>query len=303
VCRHAQLRLDRERVPEANRRALRLVATREDRWLHKDQDDNHWRVYYFIEGARSHEIVQSPYQASEAARAFGKFQRLMSDLPGKPLHDTIPDFHNTSHRFAQLMESTRGDPSNRVRLAREELRFAEKRAADTSVIVDLLREGKLPQRITHNDTKLNNVLIDDRSGEGVCVIDLDTVMQGSALYDFGDLVRTATNPAAEDERDLGVVCVRLEMFEALVNGYMEGTRSELTDLEIDLLPVAGKLMTLENGIRFLTDFLEGDVYYKIDRAHHNLDRCRTQFALVGAIEKEMPKLREIVKNGAAALRR
>jgi Ser/Thr protein kinase RdoA (MazF antagonist) len=296
VCRHAQERLKQEGDADATRRALSLIPTRDGGLVQRDPDGAYWRGYLFIEGARSHDVVQSVHQAEEAARAFGAFQRLLSGLPGGPLHETIPNFHNTPQRFERLMEVMRQDCSGRTGQVAEELQFVEARARDTAEIVDLLVAGELPERITHNDTKLNNVLIDDRSGEGVCVIDLDTVMQGSALYDFGDLVRTATNPAAEDERDLSRVCLRLDMFEALVRGYMKGTETMLTDLEIKLLPFAGKLLALENGIRFLTDHLEGDVYFKIHRKGHNLDRCRTQFALVRSIERQMTEMRLIVQS-------
>lgn len=171
------------------------------------------------------------------------------------------------------------------------MHFIRQREADTGIIVDALESGKIPERITHNDTKLNNVMIDDATGEGICVIDLDTVMPGTALNDFGDMIRTATNPAREDDQDLSKVRMRIEYFEALACGYLEGTAGFLTGAELDLLPASGKLMTLEVGIRFLTDFLEGDVYFKTHRDGHNLDRCRTQFKLVTSIEEQMDDMK------------
>jgi Ser/Thr protein kinase RdoA (MazF antagonist) len=220
---------------------------------------------------------------------------LLADLPGERLHETIPDFHHTPSRFARFQAALARDSHGRAAAAGPEIAFALARAGEVSVVVDALRDGSLPERVTHNDTKLNNVLLDDVTQEGVCVIDLDTVMPGSALYDFGDLVRTSTSPAAEDETDLSLVRMQLPMFEALVRGYLASARGFLTPREKELLPFAGKLITFEIGLRFLTDWLEGDTYFKIKRPAHNLDRCRTQFKLVASIEEQLPAMREIVE--------
>ena len=295
VCAHAHAKLRATGVPDAHRRALRLIPTVSGRAWHIDPAGNRWRCYDFIEGATGHDVVRTPAQAESAAKAFGAFQSLLADLPGGRLHETIPDFHHTPGRFARFQAALAADAHGRAASAVPEIAFALSRAHEVSVVVDALRDGSLPERVTHNDTKLNNVLLDDVTQEGVCVIDLDTVMPGSALYDFGDLVRTSTSPAAEDETDLSKVTMQLPMFEALVRGYLASARGFLTPRERELLPFAGKLITFEIGLRFLTDWLEGDTYFKIKRPTHNLDRCRTQFKLVASIEEQLPAMQEIVE--------
>jgi Ser/Thr protein kinase RdoA (MazF antagonist) len=294
VCSHAQARLRQEGRTDAERRALTLVPTRAGGDWHKDESGGQWRCYLFIEGATGHDVIRDENQAREAARAFGAFQSLLADLPGQRLKETIPFFHHTPVRFENFRKALRADAHGRAARARAEIEFALSRECDVSVIVDGLADGSIPERVTHNDTKLNNVLLDDLTGEGVCVIDLDTVMPGSALYDFGDLVRTSTSPAAEDETDLSKVEMRLPMFRALVEGYVAAAGGFLTRRERELLPFSGKLITLEIGLRFLTDWLEGDVYFKVRRPDHNLDRCRTQFALVRSIEDQMEGMRAVV---------
>ena len=294
VCAHAHAKLRAAGVPDAHRRALRLIPTKLGKSWHIDAQGNRWRCYDFIEGATGHDVVRSPAQAESAAKAFGAFQSLLADLPGGRLHETIPDFHHTPARFARFQAALAADAHGRAAAAVPEIAFALARAHEVNVVVDALRDGTLPERVTHNDTKLNNVLLDDVTQEGVCVIDLDTVMPGSALYDFGDLVRTSTSPAAEDETDLSKVTMQLPMFEALVRGYLSSARGFLTPREKELLPFAGKLITFEIGLRFLTDWLEGDTYFKIKRPTHNLDRCRTQFKLVASIEEQLTAMKEIV---------
>ena len=294
VCAHAQERLRREGRTDAARRALTLVPTRDGGDWHRDAQGGHWRCYLFIEGATGHDVIRSAGQAREAARAFGGFQALLADLPGGRLNETIPDFHHTPARFAAFRRALESDAHGRASSAAAEIAFALERAADVGVIADALAAGRIPERVTHNDTKLNNVLIDDLTGEGICVIDLDTVMPGSALYDFGDLVRTSTSPAAEDETQLAKVEMRMPMFEALVEGYLSAASGFLTENERRLLAFSGKLITLEIGLRFLTDWLEGDVYFKVKKSGHNLDRCRTQFALVRSIERQLPAMEAFV---------
>ena len=276
--------------PDRNRRSLTLIKTREEKPFHHDALGNYWRVYPFIEKARSCDAVETPQQAFEAAKAFGHFQRLLADLPAPRLHETIPDFHHTPKRFAALEKAIDADVANRAKLATPEIEFALRQKHITSVLLD----AKLPGRVTHNDTKLNNVLLDDSSGEGLCVIDLDTVMPGSALYDFGDMVRTATSPAREDERDLSKVEMQFPMFEALARGYMVSTSDFLTVPEKQHLVFSGKLITFEIGIRFLADYLAGDTYYKVHRDHHNLDRCRTQFKLMESIAHQETRMNKFV---------
>lgn len=277
--------------PDRSRRALTVIPARDNQPFHCDGDGNYWRVYLFIEKARTYDAVETPAQAFEAAQAFGQFQKLLADLPTPRLHDTIPDFHNTPKRFAALEKAIAADVANRAQLAKAEIEFALKHKAMTSVLLD----AGLPERVTHNDTKFNNVMLDDVTGEGVCVIDLDTVMPGLALYDFGDSVRTTTSPAKEDELDLTKVTMQFPMFEALARGYLASAGGFLTKAEKQHLAFSGKLITFEIGIRFLTDFLSGDVYFKVHRENHNLDRCRTQFKLVASIEQQEERMNQLVE--------
>ena len=254
-----------------------------------------WRCYNSIEGCVTYDIIENTRQAYQAARAFGSFQDLVSDLPASEIEETIPDFHHTRKRFERLMRMADADPHGRAGSVAEELDFIMKREQDVDVVLNLLSSHSIPRRITHNDTKINNVMIDADSDEAVCVIDLDTVMPGASLYDFGDLIRTATSPAAEDERDLSKVAMQMPMFEALVDGYLDAATDFVNDAEADHLAFSGKLITMETGIRFLTDFLEGDVYFKTHRDGHNLDRCRTQLKLVAEIERQQPVMEKFVR--------
>jgi len=278
--------------PEASRRVLTLIPARDGRAYHVDAEGNHWRVYLFIERARTYDAVESVAQAFQAARAFGRFQTLLADLPAPQLHDTIPDFHHTPKRFAALEKAIAADVANRASLARPEIEFALRHQPTCGVLL----AANLPERVTHNDTKFNNVMLDDATGEGICVIDLDTVMPGLALYDFGDMVRTTTSPAKEDERDLSRVAMQFPMFEALARGYLSAAGECLTPSEKKFLPFAGKLITFEIGLRFLTDFLAGDVYFKVHREGHNLDRCRTQFKLVESITRQEEQMNRLVES-------
>ncbi len=294
VTDHALARLLEEGCPEAHRRTLTLIPGKDGKPYVQDAEGNVWRVYPFIERARTYDTIETTKQCIEAARAFGNFQKLTADLPGEPLFETIPDFHNTTSRMNALKAAIKADPLGRVKEVQKEIDWYLSRDEDCHIVVNYLASGELPLRCTHNDTKLNNVMLDDVTGEGICVIDLDTTMPGSAIYDFGDMVRTATSPAAEDEKDTSLVTCRMFMFEALVEGYLDTAKSFLTPLEKSLLPFSGKLLTMECGIRFLTDYLSGDVYFKIKRPEHNLDRCRTQMALVESIEKQMDAMQRLV---------
>ena len=278
--------------PEPTRRVLTLIPTNDGKDCYRDPDGNYWRVYIFIEKAQTFDAVESTGQAFEAAKAFGQFQQMLADLPAPRLHDTIPDFHHTPKRFAALENEIEADVANRAQFAKAEIEFALKHKALASLLLD----AGLPERVTHNDTKLNNVMLDDTTGEGICVIDLDTVMPGLALYDFGDLVRTTTSPVKEDELDLTKVRMQFPMFEALVRGYLSSAGKLLTNEERKLLAFSGKLITLEIGIRFLTDYLSGDTYFRIHRERQNLDRCRTQFKLVESIEQQEERMERLVES-------
>jgi Ser/Thr protein kinase RdoA (MazF antagonist) len=258
-----------------------LIRARDGRPYCRDEAGNFWRMYNFIENARTFDTAESPRQAFEAAKAFGRFQNSLADLPAPRLRETIPDFHHTPKRFAALQQAIAADARNRALSAVAEIEFACRHEPMAGTLIN----ARLPERTTHNDTKFNNVLFDDVTGVAVCVIDLDTVMPGLALHDFGDMVRSTTSPAAEDERDLTKVRMQWEMFEPLAQGYFEAAGSFLTKAERQLLAFSGKLITLEVGIRFLTDYLNGDTYFKVHRPDQNLDRCRTQFKLVESIEQ------------------
>ena len=277
--------------PGQSRRILTLILTRDGGPFYRDADGNFWRAYLFIEKARTFDAVENSRQAFEAAKAFGRFQKMLADLPAPKLHDTIPDFHHTPKRFAALEKAIETDVANRAKFARPEIQFALARRA----ICQALLDANLPERVTHNDTKFNNVMLDDATGEGICVIDLDTVMPGLAPYDFGDMVRTATSPANEDERDLSKVRMQFPMFEALTRGYLASAAEFLTKAEKTFLALSGRLITFEIGVRFLTDFLAGDVYFKVHRVNHNLDRCRTQFKLVESIEQQEEQMNKLVE--------
>src|SRR5579862_416427 len=277
---------------DEERRVLRLIETCDGCAWHVDPDGNHWRAYRFIDRAQSYDAVEHPEQAYQAARAFGQFQRMLADMPAPRLHDTIPDFHHTPKRFEALEGAIAADVAGRAIGARREIEFARARQSGTGVLLD----ANLPERVTHNDTKFNNVLLDDATGEGICVIDLDTVMPGLAPYDFGDMVRTTTSPAKEDEQDLSKVSLQFPMFEALVRGYLSSAGSFLTNAEKEQLAFSGKLITLEIGLRFLTDHLSGDTYFKVHREGHNLDRARTQFKLVESIEHQEESMTRLVES-------
>jgi hypothetical protein len=264
-------------------RQLIVIETKNGADFFLDDCGNYWRIYNRIENAVTYDILESAEMAYEAARMFGRFAAMLTDLPGPLLHETIPDFHATPKRFKNFIEVLRQDPCNRAKDAGAEIDFVLENAGICDVLLSHAGKGEIPIRITHNDTKINNVLLDAKTHEGVCVIDLDTVMPGLSLYDFGDMVRTATNPAEEDERDLSKVTMRMPIFEMLLKGYAEETHAFLTPTEKKNLVFAGKLITFEQMIRFLGDHLAGDIYYKIHREGHNLDRCRTQMKMVRSI--------------------
>ena len=278
--------------PDRSRLVLTLIPARDELAWHLDADGNYWRMYRFIENARTYDAVESAEQAFVVAKMFGQFQKLLVDLPAPRLHDTIKDFHHTPKRFRALEQAIVSDVANRAILARREIEVAFAHRSITSVLLD----ANLPERITHNDTKFNNVMLDNVTGEGICIIDLDTVMPGLALHDFGDMVRTATSQAKEDEQDLSRVIMQFSMFEPLVRGYLASANDFLTKDEKEHLVVSGKLMTFEQGIRFLTDYLEGDAYYKVGRDEHNLDRCRTQFKLLESIEHQEERMDRLVQS-------
>lgn len=295
VTRHINERVLRMKQ-DVRGQTLNLLPARDGRSWVEDDRGTIWRCYNFIEGCVTYDTVENPRQAYQAAFAFGAFQDLVSDLDASLIAETIPDFHDTRKRFSRLLEVAADDPHRRLDSVRAEFEFILKRESVTGLLVDLAAAGKVPIRVTHNDTKFNNVMIDEKTDEAVCVIDLDTVMPGLALYDFGDLVRSATNPAAEDERDLSKVKMEMPLFEALVEGYLDAAANFLKPAEIENLVHSGRLITLELAIRFLTDHLEGDLYFKIHRPGHNLDRCRTQLKLVESMEEQQVEMQAFVES-------
>ena len=276
------------------REALEVFRPRTGEPYYTDSRGGAWRLYRFVEGTVCHQTADTPELFAASGRAFGRFQLLLKDYPAETLYETIPNFHNTEDRLAKFKAAVRDDRLGRRAECRGEIDFVLAREADCSVALDALRAGKLPLRVTHNDTKLNNVLMDADSGEGICIIDLDTVMPGLVLYDFGDSIRFGANHCAEDETDLGKVSLDVDLFTVYTAAFLEGTGESLTDAEIAYLPWGARLMTLECGIRFLTDYLDGDVYFRIARERHNLDRCRTQFKLVADMEEHWEELEAIV---------
>ena len=277
-----------------DRETLTLIPTKDNNFYHRTVQGDYWRGYLFINNARTYETVENIEHVYHAAKAYGNFQNQLSDYPSDKLIETIPDFHNTKKRYATFLKAVEEDICNRVQSSKPEIDFVLNREKDMPVLVDKLERGELPQRITHNDTKFNNVLIDNATGKGVCVIDLDTVMPGISLYDFGDAIRSLANTADEDERDLSIVNFDMEIFEHFTHGYLDAIGDVLTDEEIKFLPFSAILMTLECGMRFLADHLQGDKYFKIHREGQNLDRCRTQFKLVADMEQQFKEMQGIV---------
>jgi len=294
VTAHLRAKLEGRGVPDPERRCLTLVPSREGELCVRDHEGACWRVYHYIEGARARDRAESTLEAERAARAFADFARELADLPGPRLAETIPGFHDTPARLDALERAARADPVGRAGEVEAELDFVRARRALARALLDLA----VPERVVHNDTKLNNVLFDAESGEALCVVDLDTVMPGLALYDFGDLVRSCANAAAEDGRDLAAVRVRLPVFAALVRGYLAGAGALLTGEERARLAVAGQVLALEAGARFLTDHIEGDRYFRLRRPSQNLERARVHLRLLESMETEEPAMRAAAEAAA-----
>ena len=276
------------------RRVLHLVKTKWGRsYLH--QDGAFWRIFRFVENSICLQAPETTEDFYQSAVAFGRFQQLLKDFPAHTLYETIPNFHNTADRYRIFKETLASDPLGRAASVQKEVDFILAREADAHTIVDLLDAGKLPLRVTHNDTKLNNVMLDADSRKALCVIDLDTVMPGSSLYDFGDAIRFGAATAAEDEKDLSKMEMRLDMFEAFTRGYLSAC-PDLTEEERNQMPMGAKLMTLECGVRFLTDYIDGDNYFSTSYEGQNLDRCRTQLKLVADMESKWEQMHAIVKS-------
>jgi hypothetical protein len=280
---------------DPKRECLSLIASRDGKSWITDREGNYWRMYIFISNHKTYNVVDSPGKAFEGGKAIGKFQAMLSDMPGKPLFETIPFFHDIEKRLETFILSVGNDPVCRVSMVENEINQVLQRADEMKIILRLGKEGRIPLRITHNDTKFNNILLDEND-KALCVIDLDTVMPGYVHYDFGDAIRTATNTASEDEGDLAKVNMDINLFRAYSEGFLSETGKTLNRIEKDYLAFAPRLITYTIALRFLTDFIDGDHYFKIHHEHHNLQRARAQLRLVASMEEQYEDMQKIIKN-------
>ena len=279
------------------RETLSLVNTRDGKPFYTDSNGKVWRLTPFIENTDCFQSA-TPELFEASARAFGRFQYMLQGYPAETLHETIVNFHNTEDRFNKFLNALMVDKHDRAKDVQDEVHFVLDRKADCSVALQALRDGVLPLRVTHNDTKLNNILIDRDTHEGICVIDLDTTMPGLSINDFGDSIRFGANHSREDEKDLSKVNFDIELYEAYTRGFIQGANGGLTENELKYLPWGARLMTLECGIRFLTDYLDGDHYFRIHYPEQNLDRCRTQFKLVRDMEEQWDAMAAVIEKYA-----
>ncbi len=280
---------------DAERGTMRVIMTKDGQNGYTDPEGRFWRAYDFVEGTICRLTVDSPETFARVGEAFGDFQRRLSDFDASALIESIPNFHNTKKRYGDFLAAVERNAAGRADSVKSEIDFITARADKCALVVDALADGSLPLRVTHNDTKLSNILLDETTEEAVCIIDLDTVMPGSSLYDFGDSIRTGAASAAEDEPDLDKVQFLPEMFKAYARGFIKGTGGALTETELSMLPDGGYIITLEQAIRFLGDYLDGDTYYHTDYPDHNLVRARTQLKLVAEMEAQMEDLRNFVR--------
>lgn len=277
------------------RETLNVIPAMDERPYYKDEEGEYWRAYVYITDARSYDVPESLEDFYESAYCFGKFQSMLSDYPIEKLYDTIEKFHDTRNRFANFKKAVEEDVKGRAKEVSEEIQFVLDREADACFFAEMIDKKELPIRVTHNDTKLNNVMLDNVTRKGICVVDLDTVMSGLAMYDFGDSIRTGASTGAEDETDLSKIHCDMQLFEVYTKGFLAGCGDKLTEKEIELFPMGAKIMTYECGMRFLADYLQGDIYFKVQRPKHNLDRARTQFKLVADMEEKWETMCAIVK--------
>ena len=277
------------------RACLRLVLTKDGKNSFVDSEGEHWRLFPFVDNSICLQKAESTEEFRQSAIAFGAFQKALAQFPAAQLHEPIANFHNTVDRYRQFHEALDADIMDRAKLCRPEIDFYLAREAEAGCIVDRLADGRLPLRVTHNDTKLNNVMLDYDTRRALCVIDLDTIMPGSSLYDFGDSIRFGAATAAEDEQDLSKVSMDLDLYRTFTEGFLSACGDSLTETEIQMLPIGARMMTLECGLRFLTDYLKGDTYFKTHRPGQNLDRSRTQLTLVADMEAKMPLMEQIIR--------
>ncbi len=293
VTRHIQRKIKKLGGDPA-RETLDFIPAVKGGYVYKCGNGNFWRAYSYIDNVRIYQTVEEPIHFYNAGKAFGKFQKLLIDFPVEMLQVTIADFHHTAKRYDTFLQAVKNDPLGHVKDIRDEIVFIQNRGSKTGILINLLENRYLPLRVTHNNSKLNNVLFDNRTGEGICIIDLDTVMPGSTLFDFGDSIRSGANTADEDEPELSKVKFDLTLFEEFTRSYFEETHEFLTPIEIKYLPFSAILMTLELGIRFLTDYINGDSYFKIFQENSNLKRARVQLKLVADMEAKYQEMQSIV---------
>ena len=286
------------RAGNVHRDRLDCLPAADGKYYAEDSTGSCWRCYRHIGNVYTCNIIDSEEVFYNAGTAFGAFQQALADYPSETLVETIPNFHNTYSRFLDFKKAVADDLSGRRANVQDEIQFILDREADTHVLLDLIDKGELPLRVTHNDTKLNNILFDDKTNQGICIIDLDTVMPGLSLYDFGDSIRFGANTASEDEKDVSKVSLSLPLYKAYTEGYLHTAKDSLWAKEIEYLPFSAKLMTLECGMRFLADYLNGDTYFKTAYPEHNLVRCRTQLALVADMERKMEEMQKITADAA-----
>ncbi len=280
---------------DPDRETLTVIKTKDGKAIYIDKEGRCWRTYIYIDDARTYDQIEKPELMYEAGYGFGNFQKMLADYDMDKLHETIPNFHNTKMRFETLFKAVEEDKAGRAASVQEEIQFFKDHYEDACLFVNMLAAGEIPLRVTHNDTKINNILIDDATDKALCVIDLDTVMPGIAPFDFGDSIRFAGNKAAEDETDLSKVGIDMELYRQYVKGFLDACGKDLTDAEITHLPHGAKIITLETGARFLTDYLDGDVYFKTKREGHNLDRARCQMQHVRSMEENFEEMCRIIE--------
>ena len=296
VLAHMRAAMEKEGL-SCERRLLEFLPGRDGTYIFREEagEGGFWRMYRYIDHAIAYDRITDPRQFYEAGRGFGRFQHDLADLPADCLAETIPDFHNTPKRFARFLQAVEEDRAGRADRVREEIAFFEAHRELMGSVVPMLESGELPLRVNHNDTKLNNVLLDEATGEALCVIDLDTVMPGTVLYDFGDAIRSGASTAAEDEEDLSKVSLDLDLFRAFTKGFLRECGALLTPTERELLPLGCLVITLELAMRFLTDYLDGDRYFKVRYTDHNLIRARAQMALFADMEKKRERMAGIIR--------
>lgn len=285
----------REQGGDPYRETLNVIPTKDGKSYYKESEEDYWRSFVFITDASCYDAVEKPEDFYESAVAFGHFQNLLADYPAEELHETIKNFHNTKSRLADFKKAVEEDVAGRASGVQEEIQFVLNREADAGFFTELIEKNEIPIRVTHNDTKLNNIMMDNKTGKGICVIDLDTVMPGLSVFDFGDSIRFGASTGPEDEKDLSKIWCSMELFDIYTKGFIEGCGDKLTGKEIELLPMGAKIMTYECGMRFLADYLQNDIYFKTSRPEHNLDRARTQFKLVADMEAKWEEMHHIVK--------